>query len=92
MVFHDEAAFRDHNPDGFEKLADWRRNNVNMLIRDLHDSIQTAKRWVKFGISPFGVWMNKSKPFPQGSDTRAGQPSYSNLYADYAPVAGKRLD
>ena len=80
-VFHDEAAFRDNNPDGIEKLADWRRNNVNVLIRDLHDSIRVTKRWVKFGISPFGVWMNKSAD-PLGSDTRAGQPSYSNLYAD----------
>ena len=81
QVFHDEAAFRDFNPEGIAKLADWRRHNVNVLIRDLHDSIQSAKRWVKFGISPFGVWMNKSAD-PLGSDTRAGQPSYSNLYAD----------
>jgi uncharacterized lipoprotein YddW (UPF0748 family) len=80
-VFHDENAFRDHNPEGFDKLADWRRNNVNVLIHDLHDSIRLAKRWVKFGISPFGVWMNKSA-HPLGSDTRAGQPSYANLYAD----------
>jgi uncharacterized lipoprotein YddW (UPF0748 family) len=82
QVFHDEAAFRDFNPDSLKKVADWRRQNVNILIHDLHDSIQATKRWVKFGISPFGVWMNKSKDFPQGSDTRAGQPSYSNLYAD----------
>ena len=81
QVFHDEAAFRDNNPEGIAKLADWRRNNVNVLIHDLHDSIQSVKRWVKFGISPFGVWMNKSAD-PLGSDTRAGQPSYSNLYAD----------
>ncbi|MFD2721824.1 glycoside hydrolase family 10 protein [Hymenobacter monticola] len=81
QVLHDEAAFRTYNPDSL-KLGDWRRQNVDILIRDLHDSIQVAKRWVKFGISPFGVWMNKSKDFPQGSDTRAGQPSYSNLYAD----------
>jgi uncharacterized lipoprotein YddW (UPF0748 family) len=80
QVFHDERAFREQNPDSL-KLADWRRQNVNTLISDLHDSIQTAKRWVKFGISPFGVWMNKSAN-PNGSDTRAGQPSYSNLYAD----------
>jgi uncharacterized lipoprotein YddW (UPF0748 family) len=81
QVFHDEAAFRDFNPDSLTNLGDWRRQNVNVLIRDLHDSIRTAKRWVKFGISPFGVWMNKSA-HPEGSDTRAGQPSYSNLYAD----------
>ena len=80
QVFHDEQAFRAQNPDSLG-LADWRRQNVNTLIRDLHDSIRLAKRWVKFGISPFGVWMNKSAD-PLGSDTRAGQPSYSNLYAD----------
>jgi uncharacterized lipoprotein YddW (UPF0748 family) len=82
QVLHDEQAFRDYNPDSIPKLGDWRRNNVNILIHDLHDSIRAAKRWVKFGISPFGVWMNKSKDFPEGSDTRAGQPSYANLYAD----------
>jgi uncharacterized lipoprotein YddW (UPF0748 family) len=81
QVLRDEAAFRDFNPEGIADLANWRRNNVNVLIRDLHDSIRLAKRWVKFGISPFGVWMNKSAD-PLGSDTRAGQPSYSNLYAD----------
>ncbi|MEJ7660429.1 MAG: family 10 glycosylhydrolase [Hymenobacter sp.] len=80
LVFHDERAFREENPDSLP-LADWRRQNVNILIHDLNDSIRTAKRWVKFGISPFGVWMNKSAD-PLGSDTRAGQPSYSNLYAD----------
>ncbi|MBD2770296.1 family 10 glycosylhydrolase [Hymenobacter sp. BT664] len=80
-VLHDEATFRDFNPDSIADLADWRRHNVNVLIHDLHDSIRLAKRWVKFGISPFGVWMNKSAN-PLGSDTRAGQPSYSNLYAD----------
>ncbi len=81
QTIHDEAAFRDFNPDSL-KLADWRRQNVDVLIHDLHDSIQAAKRWVKFGISPFGVWNNKSAAFPNGSATRAGQPSYTNLYAD----------
>ncbi|WP_232341607.1 glycoside hydrolase family 10 protein [Hymenobacter ginkgonis] len=80
QVFHDELAYQNQNPDKLG-LADWRRQNVNVLIRDLNDSIRSAKRWVKFGISPFGVWMNKSAD-PLGSDTRAGQPSYSNLYAD----------
>jgi uncharacterized lipoprotein YddW (UPF0748 family) len=80
QVLHDEQAFATQNPDNLS-LADWRRQNVNTLIHDLHDSILITKRWVKFGISPFGVWMNKSA-HPDGSDTRAGQPSYSNLYAD----------
>lgn len=80
QAIHDEAAFARYNPDNL-KLADWRRQNVNLLIQQVHDSIRSTKRWVKFGVSPFGVWMNKSG-HPEGSDTRAGQPSYANLYAD----------
>jgi len=79
-VFHDEIAFQTQNPDSLA-LADWRRQNVDRLIHDLHDSIRLVKRLVKFGVSPFGVWKNKSED-PLGSDTRAGQPSYNNLYAD----------
>ncbi|MCB2378320.1 family 10 glycosylhydrolase [Hymenobacter sp. BT635] len=80
LKIRDEVAFQQYNADNLS-LPDWRRQNVNKLIEGLHDTIQATKRWVKFGISPFGVWMNKSA-HPDGSDTRAGQPSYANLYAD----------
>jgi uncharacterized lipoprotein YddW (UPF0748 family) len=79
QVIRDEAAFARHNPDGLP-LPDWRRQNVNVLIRDLHDSIRGAKRWVKFGISPFGVWRNQATD-PSGSATKAFQ-GYDGLYAD----------
>ncbi|RPD50417.1 glycoside hydrolase [Hymenobacter sediminis] len=79
QVIHDEDAFARFNPDGL-KLADWRRQNVNTLIRDLHDTIQHTKRWVKFGISPFGVWRNQTTD-PNGSATKAFQ-GYDGLYAD----------
>jgi uncharacterized lipoprotein YddW (UPF0748 family) len=36
---------------------------------------------VQFGISPFGVWRNKSVD-PKGSNTKAGQTNYDDLYAD----------
>ena len=79
QVIHDELAFAEYNPDGL-KLADWRRQNVNVLIRDLHASIQQSKRWVKFGVSPFGVWMNQNEN-SEGSATKAFQ-GYTGLYAD----------
>ena len=47
----------------------------------LNDTIKETKPWVKFGISPFGVWRNKSDD-PRGSDTRAGATNYDHLYAD----------
>jgi uncharacterized lipoprotein YddW (UPF0748 family) len=66
---------------GFSSVEDWRRNNLDLLIHDIGKAIEKEKRWVKFGVSPFAVWRNKSAD-PAGSDTDGGQPSYDNLYAD----------
>jgi len=60
---------------------DWRRSNVDSIILMISQAIKKEKPWCKFGISPFGVWRNKSKD-PDGSDTRAGQTNYDDLYAD----------
>lgn len=61
-------------------LGDWRRHNVDLLIEGLHKVIAENKPWVRFGISPFGIWRNKSAD-PRGSDTNAFQ-NYDGLYAD----------
>ena len=61
--------------------AEWRRSNVDSIIYAINKSIKDIKPWVKFGISPFGVWRNKSQD-PMGSDTRAGVTNYDDLYAD----------
>jgi uncharacterized lipoprotein YddW (UPF0748 family) len=60
---------------------DWRRNNVDLIIKQLHDTIKSVNPHVEFGISPFGVWRNKAKD-PNGSATKAGQTNYDDLYAD----------
>lgn len=60
--------------------GDWRRANVNAFIHDLHDSIQSVKPWVKFGVSPFGIYRNQ-KNDPNGSATN-GLQNYDDLYAD----------
>lgn len=77
----DEATFRAC-PGGFTDRADWRRNNVNLLVQALHDSIRAVKPWVKFGISPFGIYHN-ARPGSNipGSATR-GLQDYDDLYAD----------
>ncbi len=79
-TLRDDSTFAEH-PNGFTDKQDWRRNNVNLLIKMIYDSIRLAKPHIKFGISPFGVWRNMSE-HPQGSDTRAGNTSYTHLYAD----------
>ncbi len=63
------------------KLNDWRRDNINQFIANLHDSIKTVKPDLKLGISPFGIWRNKSED-PNGSPGARGTTSYDNLYAD----------
>lgn len=60
---------------------DWRRDNVSRFISLLNTSIKSEKSWMKLGISPFGIWRNKSMD-PEGSDTRGGQTTYDDLYAD----------
>ena len=80
--FPDEATFKKY-PRGFapNQKDDWRRNNVNMVIAELQQTIKSIKPWVEFGISPFGVWRN-SNVDPTGSATKAGVQNYDDLYAD----------
>ncbi len=78
--FPDQREY-DRFGSKFPDIADWRRNNVDLLIAQLSKQIKALKPHVKFGISPFGVWRNKDVD-PAGSDTRAGHTSYDDLYAD----------
>ena len=66
--------------NGINNIGDWRRYNVNLFIKQLHDTISNVKPWVKFGVSPFGIYRNK-KSSPIGSNTN-GLQNYDDLYAD----------
>lgn len=77
--FPDSLTFAQH-PRGFTDKADWRRNNVNMIIREINETIKATKPWVEFGISPFAIWRNKTED-PRGSATKA-MTNYDGLYAD----------
>lgn len=79
--FPDEASYQKYGAKDFEHKDDWRRNNVNTLVANINSSIKKEKPYVKFGISPFGVWRNIADD-PTGSDTTAGQTNYDDLYAD----------
>jgi len=77
--FDDSKSFKKYG--GGRSLADWRRSNTNAFVKNTSLSIKKIKPWVQFGISPFGVWRNKSVD-PKGSDTRSGQTNYDDLFAD----------
>jgi len=77
--FPDAEAFAA-NPRGFDNIGDWRRDNVNLAIEQVHQTIINIKPNVEFGISPFGIWRNKASD-PRGSETN-GLQNYDQLYAD----------
>lgn len=76
---NDAEAYQQYGSE-FNDIRDWRRDNVNKLIKMMADSVHKHKPRIKFGISPFGIWANKSQN-PEGSDTRGGD-SYYSLFAD----------
>ncbi len=78
--FPDSAVFAAH-PRGFTDKGDWRRNNVNLVIKELQTTIKSIKPWVEFGISPFGIWRNQKSDPERGSATN-GLENYDALYAD----------
>lgn len=76
----DEATFAKY-PRGFTDIRDWRRDNVNLAIQAISETIKECKPEVQFGISPFGVWRNADVD-STGSATKAGITNYDDLYAD----------
>ena len=76
--FPDENSYARYG-NGMDR-GDWRRENVNALIKELHKIIKSRKPWVRFGISPFGIYRNQ-KSDPDGSATN-GLQNYDQLYAD----------
>jgi len=86
MGTEDAATYASYNPGGLS-LADWRRNNVNMLVQMIHDNIQLVKPNVKWGISPAGIWRSG---YPAGT---SGNDNYSVIYCDaMAWLRAKSID
>jgi uncharacterized lipoprotein YddW (UPF0748 family) len=77
IPFPDSATYRRYvRGGGTLALNDWRRQNVNTLIRDIYRRTKARKPWVKVGVSPFGIWRPGSPPEIAGFD------AYDKLYAD----------
>ncbi|MFP7343834.1 glycoside hydrolase family 10 protein [Bacillus safensis] len=81
VPFPDQETYEKYGKKAFTHIKDWRRDNVNQLVKQINDTIKKEKPYVKFGISPFGVWRN-IKDDPTGSNTTAGMTNYDDLYAD----------
>ncbi len=80
QTIQDEASYRKYG-QGFKNKADWRRNNINLLVKQIHEALAVVKPRLKFGISPCAVWRNKGTD-PEGSKTYGALGSYDDLFAD----------
>jgi uncharacterized lipoprotein YddW (UPF0748 family) len=77
IPFPDSASYARYVRGGGKLvLDDWRRENVNTLIRDIYRRTKAVKPWVKVGVSPFGIWRPGSPPGIAGFD------AYEKLFAD----------
>jgi uncharacterized lipoprotein YddW (UPF0748 family) len=76
LDFPDDSSWQRFGAGGTLNRDDWRRENVNQFIRRVYESIKAAKPWVKFGVSPFGIWRPHNPAQIQGFD------AYAQLYAD----------
>lgn len=77
QTFPDEKTYAAYQAAGGKlALSDWRRDNVNQMVQRLAIGILAAKRHVKFGISPFGIYRPGQPPGIRGLD------QYEALYAD----------
>lgn len=76
ITTEDAQTFSDY-PRGFTNIGDWRRDNVNILIEAINNAIlSSSKPYVKFGISPFGIWKSGT---PTGI---TGTSAYNSIYCD----------
>lgn len=79
VPFPDQNDYNRMKKSG-QSIADFRRENVSLLIKQMHQTIKQAKPYVRFGVSPFGIYRNE-RTDPTGSKTK-GLQNYDDLYAD----------
>lgn len=76
--FPDDKTYAAYRAKGGKlPKADWRRDNVNSLIRKVHQAVKSAKSSTLFGVSPFGIYTKGAPP-----DVKAGVDQLNQLYCD----------
>lgn len=77
--FNDAATYQKYG-SSFSNIADFRRDSVNQLVAQLDTAVHNIDPDIQFGISPSGIWANKSTD-PRGSNS-SGSEHYVSSYAD----------
>ena len=79
--FDDSDTYEKFGVSSFEDIETWRRSNVDSLVKNVRRVIKSHSEEIIFGISPFGVWRNRTEN-KAGSRTHARQTTFDDLYAD----------
>ena len=80
-LFNDDASYARYGGDSAR--ADWRRENVNQMVKASYDAVKSVSEDVQFGVAPFGIWKNDDGK--NGGSATRGMQSYFSIYCD--PVA-----
>ncbi len=65
---------------GTQALDDWRRANINKLVKSSYEAVKKANADCRFGVAPFGIWQNENGQ--NGGSATLGMEAYSAIYCD----------
>lgn len=71
----DQETFAEFGGD-FTSIGEWRRANVDSLVKEVQETLAAVRPEAVWGISPFGIWKNG---VPSGI---VGLDAYNVIYAD----------
>ena len=77
-LFDDDDSYAAYG--GTVARADWRRENINQMIKAVYDAVKGVSEDVQFGVSPFGIWKNDNGT--NGGSATRGMQSYFSIYCD----------
>ncbi len=75
--FDDSASYAKY---GSGDIGDWRRSNVDEMIRQVWETVKSCSPDCEFGVAPFGIWQNDDGK--NGGSATRGLESYSALFCD----------
>ncbi len=88
--FEDRDAYKKYNSENLD-ITDWRRNNVNLLVESVYETVKSIDKECLFGVSPFGIWKNGDGG--ESGSLTAGTESYYSLYCDSVSwIKGEYID
>ena len=81
----DAATYRKYAKKG-QSRDDWRRANTELMIRTVSGTVRAFNKLngtsIPFGVSPVGIWANRSDAMPDGSPSTKGVEAYTQSYID----------